>query len=240
MRRKIFIGTSGWSYGHWEGIFYPEDLKQNEKLVYYAQYFDTVEINSSFYHLHRPATYANWYKKTPKDFLFAVKGSRFISHVKKMNQPQEPLKNFFDSIKPLKEKQGPILWQFPPNFKLNLERLKNFIKFLNKKYKYTFEFRHESWFCQEVYNLFKKHNISLCLASTPSYPYEEVITANFVYCRLHGSKSLYASKYTPSELKEWAKKIKKWKKTCYIYFDNDAQGYAVENALELKKLCKNI
>ena len=245
---KLFIGTSGWVYGHWEGIFYPEDLPSKDKLKYFSQHFKTAEINYSFYHLPRPTTYQNWYNQTPEDFLFAVKASRFITHIKRLSGVKEAWKTFIENALNLKEKLGPILFQFPASFKATpetIKRLEDFLKFicLNFEFKHlrlAFEFRHKSWCDKKVYNLLKKYNAAWVIADSPSYPKAEVVTSDFVYVRMHGSKVLFSSKYTKKELSSLTQKIKKWLKTAdvYVYFNNDAYGYAVENAKELLKLCK--
>ena len=238
---KFFIGTSGWSYSHWKGLFYPESLSPTKFLNYYLSKFDTVEVNSSFYHLPREQTFKNWYKKTPKDFLFSVKASRFISHRKKLKDCFEPWKLFYSRAKFLKEKLGPILFQLPPGFKADKSRLEDFLKILPKNQRFTFEFRHLSWFNKSVYQTLKKHKIALTIADTPSYPLVKKITADFTYLRLHGHKELYASNYSGASLKKWARLIKKWVKdfklkAVYVYFDNDAHCFAPQNALRLKKL----
>ena len=244
---KLFIGTSGWVYGHWEGVFYPEGLPSKDKLKYFSQHFKTAEINYSFYHLPRPTTYQNWYNQTPEDFLFAVKASRFITHIKRLQGVKEAWEQFIENALNLKEKLGPILFQFPPSFKATpetIKRLEDFLKFicLNFEFKHlrlAFEFRHKSWCDKKVYNLLKKYNVAWVIADSPSYPKAEAITCDFVYVRMHGSKVLFASKYTKKELSSLAQKIKKWLKTAdvYIYFNNDAYGYAIENAKELLRLC---
>jgi len=248
-KNKIFIGTSGWNYWHWKGIFYPESLKSEELLLFYAQHFSTVEINSSFYHLPREKTFLNWQEKVPNNFLFSVKVWRRITHLKKLKDIEKDLKTFWQRALALKEKLGPLLFQFPPSFKANkitikrLEKLGKFIRgdlCLNSYQFFAFEFRHESWFKDEIYKILKKYNFALCWADTPSYPYQEVITANYLYLRLHGHEKLYASKYTQKQLRDYSKKIEKFLKNkgkcVYVYFDNDAYGYAIENALELKKM----
>jgi len=237
------IGTSGWSYKHWKGLFYPEDLNTNEWLKYYCKHFDTVELNSSFYHLPKLTTFESWYRKTPKNFLFAVKGSRFISHILKLNDAREPLQTLLNNASGLKEKLGPILFQLPPNFSLDLKRLEKFIKILPTDQRFTFEFRHQSWFCEEVYKLLKKNNLALTISDTPKYPLIEKVTADFVYIRLHGHEVLYASRYSKAELSEWARKIRGWLKDnldIYVYFDNDANANAVRNATELKELLRSL
>ena len=241
---KLFIGTSGWVYSHWEEIFYPEDLPGKAKLKYFSQHFKTTEINYSFYHLPRPSTYQNWYLQTPEDFLFAVKANRFITHIKRLKGVKEAWKTFIENTLNLKEKLGPILFQFPPSFRANeteIERLEDFLKLITKnKLRYAFEFRHQSWCDKKVYDLLKKYKVAWVIADSSSYPKAEVVTANFVYIRMHGSKVLFTSNYTKRELKDLAQKIKKWLKTAnvYVYFNNDAYGYAIDNARDLLKLCQ--
>jgi len=252
---KLFIGTSGWVYSHWDGIFYPEDLPSKDKLKHFSKFFKTTEINYSFYHLPRPSTYQNWYNQTPADFIFAVKASRFITHIKRLSGVKEAWKQFLENALYLKEKLGPILFQFPPSFRAtseNIKRLEDFLKILrgrtsikggstSKNLKYAMEFRHKSWCDKKVYNLLKKYKIAWVIADSPSYPKAEVVTADFIYIRMHGSKLLFSSKYTKKELSSLSQKIKKWLKQkldVYCYFNNDAHGYAIENAKELLKLCK--
>jgi len=240
-KRKLFIGTSGWVYSHWDGIFYPEDLASKDKLKYFSQHFKTTEINYSFYHLPRKSTYQNWYEITPEDFLFTVKVSRFITHIKRLKGVKEAWKQFFENALNLKEKLGPILFQFPPNFKIDLKRLEPFLKILSKNHRYAFEFRHKTWCDKKVYQLLKKYKVAWVIADSPRYPKAETITCNFVYIRMHGSKVLFSSKYTNKELKDLSQKIKKWlkqRKNVFVYFNNDTMGYALKNAKELLKLCR--
>lgn len=253
-RGKLLIGTSGWVYSCWEEIFYPKDLRSRDKLKYFSKHFKTTEINYSFYHLPRPETYQKWYQETPVGFIFAVKTSRFITHIKRLKNVEKPWKIFLENTLNLKEKLGPILFQFPPNFKAteeNSERMKRFFrsitkyKIQNTRYhlRFAFEFRHESWCDKEIYNLFKKYNIAWVIADSPVYPKAEVIVTNFVYIRMHGSRVLFSSKYTKKELQELCQKIKKWLKNgldVYCYFNNDAYGFAVQNARELSKFCQGL
>lgn len=249
----IKIGTSGYSYNHWIEIFYPKDLPQTKWLSFYTKNFDSVELNVTFYHLPDKKVFENWYKNTPKDFTFAVKGSRFITHVKKLNDIEKPLKLFLSKTKFLKEKLGVTLWQFPANLHLatsdkrqgiKIERLKKFLKLLktqtqNSDLRHAFEFRNKTWFCQEIYDLLKKYNCALVISDSLHFPYKEEITADFIYIRFHGGKALYSSEYKEEDLKNWALKIKKWgkqKKDVYCYFNNDAYGYATKNAKTLNKL----
>lgn len=243
-KSELYIGTSGWVYSHWEGIFYPEGLSSKDKLKFFSQHFKTAEINYSFYHLPRPTTYQNWYTLTPDDFLFAVKASRFITHIKRLKGVKSPWEIFIKNALNLKEKLGPILFQFPSSFhadKENVERLENFLEYINKrKMRYAFEFRHQSWFKEEIYKILKKNNSALVIADSPRYPKAEILTADFVYVRMHGSKQMFVSKYTKKELKELADKIRKWQKTrdVFVYFNNDVHGFAIDNAKELKSLLK--
>jgi uncharacterized protein YecE (DUF72 family) len=253
LRGKLYIGTSGWVYSHWEGVFYPKDLPSKDKLKYFSQHFKTAEINYSFYHLPRKSTYQKWYSETPEDFLFAVKASRFITHTKRLKGAKEAWKQFLDNAITLKEKLGPFLFQFPPSFQAtteNIDRLEKFLKILktqNLKFKvyrlkFAMEFRHKSWCDKKVYNLLKKYKVAWVIADSPRYPRADIITTDFVYVRMHGSRIMFSSNYTKKELSSLAQKIKKLLKQkldIYVYFNNDAYGYAVENAKELLKLCKN-
>jgi len=241
---EVFIGTSGWNYEHWQaGIFYPENLPSREELRFYSEHFKTVELNASFYHLPKAETFDNWYTQTPDDFLFSVKASRFITHIKRLKDCRNPWNRFINNAKNLKEKLGPVLFQLPPRWKVDRERLRDFVKILDKNFKYVFEFRDSSWFCDEVYKILRRRNIAFCIADSPNLPSAEEITADFIYIRFHGSESLYSSKYTNKELKNWAKKIEKFLKEgldVYVYFNNDAYGYAVENAREISQILKGI
>jgi uncharacterized protein YecE (DUF72 family) len=252
----LYIGTSGWNYYHWYQKFYPQSLKSKDFLAFYSQKFKTVEINYSFYHLPRPQSYQNWYSQTPDDFLFAVKASRFITHIKRLKGVKSAWQVFLKNTLNLKEKLGPILFQFPPSFqatKENIKRLENFLKFITsfqfgKKsaialflpMKFSFEFRHKTWCEEKIYKLLKKYNAAWVIADSPRYPRADEVTADFVYIRMHGSKTMFSSKYTDKELKNLSQKIKKWQrqnKDIYVYFNNDFQGFAIKNAKELLKLC---
>lgn len=239
---KIFIGTSGWSYPHWINLFYPEEIPRGKWLEFYTKKFDTVELNASFYRLPRKITFENWRKRTPEGFIFSVKMSRYVSHIKKLSSPRESLSKFFDAILPLKEKIPVILIQLPPSLKFYEGIADEFLKELTKNdYGFTLECRNKTWFQDSAYKIFKKYKIALCIADTPQYPYAEEITSDFVYIRLHGHEILYGSNYTEKQLQEWAKKIRKWNKkgmNVYIYFDNDANAYAVHNALRLKEILR--
>jgi len=224
-------------YDHWRGVLYPPELPKKNWLTFYAQIFDTVEVNASFYHLPTEKTFKRWYEETPPSFLFAVKASRYITHVKKLKDVTEALHLFYRRVEFLKEKCGPLLFQFPPRFSFHRETMESFLRELSPSFRYVFEFRHPSFFCDELYELLREHNIALCFADTPFFPYAEAVTASFVYLRLHGARSLYTHWYSEDELKGWAEKIKGWRKEyeVYCYFDNDYAGFAVENARTLRK-----
>ncbi len=233
------VGTSGWSYDHWRGDFYPDDLTRGKELEHYATVFNTVELNSSFYHLPKPQTAQGWHERTPPGFVFAVKGSRYISHRLKLTEADEAMKRFTDSIKPLAEKTGPILWQLPPGFACDQQRLASFLELKPPDQRWAWEFRHESWFGPEVYELLEGYNCALVWADAPNYPLETVITADFTYARLHGHEKLYASNYSDEQLKDWAEKLVTAggeERDIFVYFDNDAAGHAPRNALTLREM----
>ncbi len=241
---KVWIGTSGWNYGHWRGRFYPIDLPEKRWLEFYAERFDTVELNSPFYRIPSEASFKSWYRRTPEGFVFSVKASRLITHVRKLRQAQQELEWFFSVVYALGEKLGPILFQTPPSLRADLKLLEDFLSCLPKGHRYAFEFRHPSWFDVKVYELLEAFGATLCVADSPRYPKEEVVVGPFLYLRLHGSKRLYASLYSPEELEKWADFIrfafKRGVKEVFCYFDNDYEAYAVRNALELKELLYNL
>jgi len=233
------VGTSGWSYQHWRGVFYPEDLPRGHELEHYTTVFDTVELNSSFYHMPKPQTVAGWHDRTPQGFLFAVKGSRFISHRRKLADCAEPVGRLMEVLGPMQEKTGPILWQLPAGFHCNVSQLGDFLDLRPADQRWAWEFRHESWFCDEVYALLGEHNCALVWADTPRYPLETVVTADFLYARLHGHEELYASNYSDEQLGWWAQQLTEAAgedRDIFVYFDNDAEGYAPQNALNLRQM----
>jgi len=234
---KALIGTSGWSYNHWKGPFYPEKFPNNKMLKHYVKYFETVEVNSTFYRIPSTNTVQTWREETPEHFIFAIKANQFITHRKYLKDGQETTKKFFDVIEKLKPKLGPVLFQLPPNWRVNFKRLEKFVEILPKQYLFAFEMRNPSWYVQDVIDLFKKFNIALCIHDFTGDLLLEKITANFIYIRFHGPVGHYYGKYSPDHLNLWAEKINKWLKQnikIFTYFNNDAHGWAVENALELK------
>ncbi len=248
--KKIYIGTSGWIYSCWNKIFYPQKLNSKEKLKFYSNHFLTVEINYSFYHLPKISTYQKWYLATPKNFLFAPKVSRFITHIKRLKNVKIAFRTFFENALTLKEKLGPFLIQLPPSFKFdkeNIKRLKEFFEYLNKlkeknkKYRifYALEVRNETFNNKKFFELLKKYNISLVISDSSCWiKIEKPDLANFIYIRFHGPDKLFASKYSKRYLKNYAQKIKKWsqKKLIFVYFNNDFFGFALENAKDLIKM----
>ena len=238
MTQKVRIGTSGWHYNHWRGPYYPKDLSTTEFLEYYSRDFTTVEINNTFYRLPTAATVSNWRDSVPKDFLFSVKMSRYITHNKRLKAPKTSLSKFFSRIDHFQEKLGVILIQLPPNWQVNLERLEHFLEALPESYRYAFEFRDESWLCPEVFALLKEHGNALCLYDLAGVHTREILTTNFTYIRLHGPGKAYQGSYSSQTLKKWANMMQNWKrqrKAVFCYFDNDEKGYAPLNALTLRQ-----
>ena len=234
----ISIGTSGWHYPHWVGPFYPLGMESEEFLPFYARHFSTVEINNTFYHLPTPHTLREWKKQTPKPFLFACKGSRFITHMKKLNDPENSIARFFETVTVLKHKLGPILFQLPPRWSMNLPRLEEFLNALPKPGRYAFEFRDASWFAQPVYDVLSKYDAAFCLYHLAGRWAPEIVTTDFVYIRLHGPGGAYQGEYQDQTLRAWANKCQKFAqsgKDVYCYFDNDEKGYAPINALALQR-----
>jgi uncharacterized protein YecE (DUF72 family) len=282
-RQDLHIGISGWTYAGWRGVFYPKKLAHRQELEFASREFNSIEINGSFYSLQLPSSYQRWHAETPPGFTFAVKGGRFITHMKKLRDVEAPLANFFASgILCLREKLGPILWQFPPNFGWNEERFTDFFDLLPrdteaaaklaKKHdakvkgrawtkaegvrpiRHAVEIRHPTFMIPEFFALLRRHNIAFVVADTAGkWPYAEDLTADFVYCRLHGAEQLYVSGYSDVELDWWANRIEHWRKgkqpkdarlvadrkhavgnrDVYIYFDNDAKVHAPFNAKTL-------
>src|SRR5690348_1730041 len=238
---NVHIGTSGWHYKHWlDDVFYPSGTKPAQMFEFYAGYFDTVEINNSFYHLPLATTFDNWRDASPAKFIFAVKASRFITHMKKLKDPKASSEKFFLVADRLEQKLGPILFQLPPRWQLNLERLEEFLQSLPEQHKYVFEFRDESWLVPQTYELLRRYKAAYCIHDFADMKVPLEITTNFTYVRFHGPTSAkYFGSYSSAQLREWAKRIAAWSRslsTVYVYFNNDPGGEAVKNALELKRL----
>ena len=239
MASRVRIGTSGWHYKHWLGVFYPEGTRASEMFQYYARYFDTVEINNSFYRLPTATTFDNWRESSPANFCYAVKGSRFITHMKKLKDPQTSSAKFFLVAERLGPKLGPILFQLPPRWKVNTERLEEFLRTLPREHQYALEIRDETWLVPEVYKLLRKFHVAFCIHDFADMKVPKEITADFTYIRFHGPTSAkYWGSYADKELRGWADRIKQWRRdlsAVYAYFNNDPEGAAIRNALTLKE-----
>jgi uncharacterized protein YecE (DUF72 family) len=236
---KFLIGTSGWHYDWWRERFYPLGLAKPKWLGFYAQHFTTVELNNSFYHLPSEKAFANWRDSSPEGFVFTVKVSRFITHIKKLRNAEEALDNFVSRAEVLGGKLGPLLYQLPPNMKRNDKVLADFLSLLPKDLEHVFEFRHESWLDDGIIQLLREYNAGFCIFDMPDFTTPLVATADFAYIRFHGSAGLYSSCYSDEELLDWAGRISKLSqglKEVYIYFNNDAEGFAVRNAHTLRQL----
>jgi uncharacterized protein YecE (DUF72 family) len=232
-----FIGTSGWHYDHWRDRFYPRELIKAKWLEFYATHFTTVELNNTFYRLPSEAAFATWYRSSPANFTFAVKVSRFITHIKRLRNIGDAVERFIARAKILGEKLGPLLYQLPPNMHRNDEVLELFLSTLPRGMKHVFEFRHQSWFNENVFEVLRRYNIGFCVFDMPSVSCPLVATADFAYLRFHGSTGLYASCYSDEELVHWTRKLADLTanlKATYIYFNNDAEAFAVRNAVTLR------
>lgn len=284
-RADIRIGISGWRYKGWRGSFYPQSLPQRAELEYAARHFDSIELNGSFYSLQRPEHFQRWYQETPKGFLFAVKGSRYVTHMLRLLRIETALANFFaQGLLCLKEKLGPVLWQFPPQVKFDPVRFEAFFSLLprtqqeaadlgrlhderlngrdwlsvdkDRPMRHCVEIRHESFACDQFVRLLRKHNVGLVVADTVEWPLLMDVTADFVYCRLHGSQQLYASGYEADAITVWADRVTRWANGCevndgrkactqnvkprklrdvFVYFDNDAKVRAPFDAMALRR-----
>ena len=287
---RIRIGISGWRYKGWRGTFYPKDLAQRRELEFAAQHFDTIELNGSFYSLQRPQNFKQWRDETPDDFVFAVKGSRYITHMLKLRNVEAPLANFFaQGLLRLGKKLGPILWQFPPQFTFQPEKLQSFFDLLPRSQKdaaglathhdqrlkgrswleiekdqpirHAIEIRHPSFDCPAFISLLRKNRIALVVADTVDWPLLMDVTADFVYCRLHGSEQLYASGYEADAIDIWARRVVVWSgggevtdgkraypkpgqkratRDVFVYFDNDAKVRAPFDAQSLRKRVEQV
>jgi len=222
VRKRAHIGTSGWHYKHWKGSFYPEGMNEQHFLGFYAGRFHTVEINSSFYRLPSIESLKSWKDSVPGHFLFAAKASRYITHMKKLKDPEKPVSKFLKRMEVLGDKLGPILFQLPPRWNINVERLDAFLQALPSGFRYAFEFRDPSWFHEHVFGLLARNEAAFCIYDLDCRQSPKEVTAPFVYIRLHGAGEPYKGKYDKSTLWEWARTIGAWageKKDVYFYFD---------------------
>lgn len=224
MPGTIRIGTSGWNYGDWKGRFYPADTKPDDFLRRYAEAFRTVEINNTFYNIPKERAVRSWRESVPEDFVFACKVSRYVTHMKKLKDPDAGLKRFFGAVETLGERLGPILFQLPPNWRVNPERLGELLRRLPSSRRYAFEFRDKSWFDRSILDLLKEHNAALCIYDLEGWQAPATVTADFTYVRLHGPERRYEGHYDGRTLAGWAKRFVRWSDDeidVYCYFDND-------------------
>jgi len=236
---KIHIGTSGWHYDHWIGPFYPEDLAKEDFLKFYAERFHTVEINNSFYQLPGKKTLETWKNTVSSSFVFCVKASRYITHMKKLKDPKEPVSKFLDQMQALDGNLGPILFQLPPHWKINPDRLHSFLDSLPGDKRYTFEFRDPSWYEDEIFEILQEHGAAFCIYELAGHTSPKAVTADFVYVRLHGPEGAYEGQYDGRVLSGWAGAFSAWgrqNKEIFCYFDNDQAGYAAQDALRLQEM----
>lgn len=239
---RIWIGTSGWNYNHWRHVFYPPGLPQREWLRFYADHFRTAEINYSHYREPSKDNWDNWRNTAPRGFRFAVKAHRYLTHLRLLKQPEDSLRRVIEGAERLGRALGPILYQFPSRFHRtaeNLARLEHFLPLLPRRHKHTLEFRHDSWFGEDTQDLLRGHHVAFCSYDMPDMQCPLVATAPFAYIRFHGTGRLYAGRYPDDMLEDWARRIRSLARgldDVYIYFNNDAHGYAVENALTLARL----
>lgn len=240
MPGNVRIGTSGWHYKHWKGNFYPEKMPPSAMLAYYTECLDTVEINNSFYRLPTDEAVKAWVQQTPDNFLFAVKASRYITHNRKLLQPEQSFAKFFDMAKGFGKKLGPILFQLPPKWRVNRQRLEDFLQELPRHRRYAFELRNPTWLTQEIYEVLERFNAAFCIFEIAGFQSPLQVTADFVYVRLHGpGERAYQGKYDGASLRSWASRIQSWRaenRDIFVYFDNDQAGFAAENAVELSRM----
>ncbi len=236
---KQWIGTSGWVYGHWRGIFYPSGLPASQQLPFYARRFPTVEVNFSFYRLPERSRFETWQAQSPADFLFAVKGSRYLTHMKKLKEPEDALARLLERASGLGDKLGPILFQLPPNWPVNTERLGVFLDALRPyaPQRFALEFRHTSWLIPAVYRLLEGAGAALCLPVGPTVPLDLRLTTTWTYVRMHSGRAGIG--FGDDELREWAERLREYLRAgadAYVYFNNDPEGHAVRDAARLRSL----
>jgi uncharacterized protein YecE (DUF72 family) len=238
----IYIGTSGWTYPHWQKAFFPKNLPSAERLHFYSEHFPSVEVNTTFYGTPKKSTVVAWKSAVPASFRFAIKASRYITHNQKLLRPRTSSNKLFRAIEPIADQVVAVLFQFPAWFGPNPKRLQGFLKKMPSGYRYTFEFRHPAWFCEEVYDILRSAGAALCLWELKGELSPMILTADFVYVRLHGPHAhAYQGSYPDEVLRKWRREIVKWKQAkqeVLFYFDNDEKGYAPVNARRLIDLLK--
>jgi uncharacterized protein YecE (DUF72 family) len=237
--RPVRIGCSGWNYADWRGPVYPPGCPPRRWLAHYATLFDTVEVNSTFYRLAKPAAVARWVEETPADFLFTVKASRYLTHMKRLTDMERGVERLYAGIAPLVDspKLGPVLWQLPENFHRDDERLAGALDALPKG-RHAFEFRHPSWFTADVYSLLREHKVALVIGDHPKWPFQShERTTDWTFVRFHYGRRGRKGRYSDAELDTWARRLAQWRRQTEIfaYFNNDWQGFALDNARRLKR-----
>jgi uncharacterized protein YecE (DUF72 family) len=239
---RFWVGTSGWHYEHWQGVFYPPHLDTRDWLSFYAKQFSTVEINNTFYRQPTPQAWESWRTAVPPGFRFAVKASRFLTHIRRLHEPAAALGHVLDGARQLGDALGPVLYQLPASFErtpTNFDRLRAFLDLLPPDVCSVIEFRHRSWLTREVFSLLQAREVAFCISDMPGQDCPFEVTASIAYVRFHGSEQLYASRYTDDELATWADRLRRLGPgidDIFCYFNNDACGFAVANALTLQAL----
>ena len=241
-RGRMHVGCSGWQYKHWRGDFYPADLPQSRWLEDYAARFDTVEINNSFYRLPERATFAAWARRVPAGFTFAVKASRFLTHMKKLKEPEEPIARLFSRMRGLGRRLGPVLYQLPPGWKVDRGRLADFLERLPRRVRHVVEFREPSWYAGDVLALMEQRGVALCLHDMTGSAPERARVGPFVYVRFHGATGKYGGGYPAPRLRGWAAWLNARREDgcdVYAYFNNDVGGHAPRDAAALRRLLED-
>jgi uncharacterized protein YecE (DUF72 family) len=238
---RAHVGCSGWEYKHWAGDFYPADLPKSRWFEHYASRFDTVEINNTFYRLPEESTFARWAERAPRRFIYAVKASRFLTHMKKLNNPEEPVDRLFSRMKPLRKRLGPVLYQLPSNFKLDLPRLEHFLQVLPRDIRHVVEFRDPTWYITAVDSLLERHGVARCLHDMKGSATARERIGPFIYVRFHGASGTYSGGYSRSRLERWADWLRQQLASgvdVYAYFNNDVGGHAPCDAVTLRQFLR--
>lgn len=240
----LYIGTSGWNYDEWRDGFYA-GVKGAERLAHYARRFEAVEVNATFYRLQKPDTLARWRDTVPGDFRFSIKGNRYLTHTRKLHDPDGPIELERDNARPLASRLSVVLWQLPGNLRKDMSRLRDFCAALGRwnEVRHAVEFRHSSWFDEETAACLDAHAVANCQSDAADWPMWRAVTGGLVYIRLHGHTRTYASRYSTASLKRWASAIAQWRgegKSVHVYFDNTAEGAAPDDALQLKALLADV
>jgi uncharacterized protein YecE (DUF72 family) len=232
------IGTSGWQHDTFDGPFYPDDLPRDDRLSFYADTFDSVEVNNTFYQSPDPDTLRAWRDQTPDDFTFTIKANQYITHFKKLKDPAEPVQNLYRNAEPLGDQLGPILFQCPPNWHQNLDRLHNFLETLDDTHRHVFEFRDPTWLNEGTTEALAAHDAAFCVYDFGDRSTHRTVTTDWVYVRLHGAGTAYHGRYSDEALDDWADAVAGWRadgRDVYVYFNNTAgEGHAPRDARRLR------